>query len=77
MADAEGYDPEGILLWIPSLTTFGSWDNDHWDLIVFAGASWEDIVSDPPRFLNAQWDAGGEYLRPWEHGFEWKPGRPF
>lgn len=76
LATADGYDPQGILVWIPALGAFGSWDCDHWDLIVFTGSTWDDITADPARFLNAQWAPGGEYLRPWEHGFEWRPGRP-
>ncbi len=35
IADCEGYDPEGILIWLPELELFGTWDNDHWDILVF------------------------------------------
>lgn len=76
---AEGFEPDGILTWIPKAKSFGTWDSDHWDLIVFAETSWGDIVADPARFLNAQWDpnCGFGYLKPWIHDFEWSDGRPW
>jgi hypothetical protein len=78
LADVEGFEPTGILLWIPALRSFGSWDNDHWDLILFRGAAWEDIAADPTPYLNAQWESDdNDYLRPWGHGFKWSSGRPF
>lgn len=79
LASAEHYDPEGILVWIPDLRRFGTWDSDHWDLVVFPRATWGDIVAEPGRFLNAQWDPDetiGTRLKPWKHGFAWRAGRP-
>ena len=75
----EGFDPDGILVWVPELSSFGTWDSDHWDLIVFEATPWEAIVADPVPFLDAQWDptCPFDYLRPWTLGFEWRDGRPF
>jgi hypothetical protein len=75
----EGFDPDGILVWVPELSSFGTWDSDHWDLIVFEATPLEAIVADPVPFLDAQWDptCPFDYLRPWTLGFEWRNGRPF
>lgn len=77
--EAEGFDPDGILAWIPKIRSFGTWDCDHWDLIVFTGTSWGEIVADPAQFLNAQWDpnCAFDYLKPWINGFAWADGRPW
>ena len=32
---ALGYDPVGVLVWLPVEGCFGAWDGDHWDLITF------------------------------------------
>ncbi len=78
LASCEGYDPEGILVWLPDQSTFGTWDNDHWDVLVFPNVSWTDIVKDPVPFINAQWRHGVpfEYLVPWPK-YEFKLGRPW
>ncbi|MCB0996163.1 MAG: hypothetical protein KDB21_13785 [Acidimicrobiales bacterium] len=75
----DGYDPDGVLIWIPALRSFGTWDLDHWDLIVFEDTSWEAIADDPVPFLDALWDprCPFDYLQPWVAGFEWREGRPF
>ena len=78
-AKCEAYSPEYILLWLPNEKMFGTWDEDHWVLLVFRGASWDDIVKDPLPYLNAQWDDAkclGSYIEPWK-SYEFKPGRPF
>ena len=79
VAQVDGFDPDGILVWIPGLESFGTWDSDHWDLIVFEETRWDAIVADPLRYVDAQWDpeCTFEYLKPWTAGFEWHPGRPF
>ena len=75
----EGFDPSAILVWIPGLKSFGTWDCDHWDLIVFEHTQWETITADPVRYLDAQWNSDGsfDYCKPWTAGFEWRSGRPF
>lgn len=78
LAGCEGYDPEGILVWLPDQSSYGTWDNDHWDVLVFLNVNWTDIVRDPVPFINAQWRHGTpfEYLVPWNQ-YEFKPGRPW
>jgi hypothetical protein len=59
VADAEDYDPEFILLWLPEEGLYGTWDSDHAELLVFPGVSWADIAADPRRYIAAQWDVPG------------------
>lgn len=73
------YDPEFILLWLPNEKLFGTWDCDHWSLLVFPKASWSDIVASPAPHLNSQWDPDctvGNAIAPWTR-YEFKRGRPF
>ena len=77
--ECEGYDPEYILLWLPYDESYGSWDCDHWDLIIFPNTRWDDILEDPVLYLNAMWDNSsyvGDYFRPWPK-YKFKTGRPF
>jgi hypothetical protein len=79
IADCEEYDPEGILIWLPDLELFGTWDCDHWDVRVFPGATWTDIVNDPVKYINAQWEPNevdNEFLVPWPR-YPFKMGRPW
>lgn len=66
--ECASYNPEYLLLWVPDDRLFGSWDCDHSVLTVFPNITWEDIVTDPLPYLNAQWypDRGvGIPFRPW------------
>jgi len=79
VADCEGYDPEGILIWLPEQELFGTWDCDHWDVRVFADVKWTDIVNDPVKYINAQWSpdrVDNEYLIPWPK-YSFYKGRPW
>ena len=63
--ECDGFDPLGVLVWVPAERCFGTWDPDHWDLTVFPGATWADIVADPIPYINAQWTGDvGELLVP-------------
>lgn len=77
--ECEAYDPEFILLWLPNEKLFGSWDCDHWDLHVFPGATWDDIVADPAKYIDTQWsaDEGGssEYFKPYPN-YPFQLGEP-
>lgn len=67
-AFCEAYDPEGILLWLPNEELFGSWDNDHYDLFVFPGATWDTIIRNPVPYVDTQWDTDrqvGQHFRPY------------
>jgi hypothetical protein len=73
----EAYEPFGNLIWIPPEGLFGSWDLDHYIMQVFPKATWEDIVVNPVRYINAQWrlDAStSKWLIPWPK-YPWRPGR--
>ena len=53
--ECDGYDPEGILIWLPNERVFGTWDCDHWSLKVFPKVTWANILLAPAKYLNAQW----------------------
>lgn len=72
----DDYSPVGILVWFPDLSVYGTYDPDHLDAWVFPDCSWEDIVKDPPKFLNTQWvyPKDFQYLVPWPL-FDFVPGQ--
>lgn len=79
LSECEAYDPDFILLWLPNERMFGAWDCDHYDLYVFPGKTWTEIVAEPGACLNAQWgDAErvvSQYFKPYpRYGF--RSGRP-
>ncbi len=79
VADCDGYDPKGILIWLPDQRKFGTWDNDHWDVLFFPNVTWSDIVSDPVRYVNAQWEPKEvecDYLQPFPK-YPFKAGKPW
>jgi hypothetical protein len=78
VAEAEGYDPEYILLWLPGEGLYGTWDSDHAELLVFPGVTWSDIVDDPLPFIAAQWDGPepGVPFVPYPK-YSYRPGRPY
>ncbi|TGL97526.1 hypothetical protein EHQ76_14655 [Leptospira barantonii] len=60
LADCD-YNDEGIFdgqifVWIPSLQTFASWDDEHEQSYLFPDVSWKDISKDPVRYLCSQWE---------------------
>lgn len=55
IAECEGFDAWGILVWLPDQKKFGTWDSDHRQLRVFCSATWTDIAEHPVRYLNALW----------------------
>ena len=75
VAECEGYLPRGILVYVPALKSYGTHDDDHGDLHVFAPESaWADIVEDPTFYLNENWYPGeGEILNPTGR-FEFRDG---
>lgn len=73
------FDPEFILLWLPNERLFGTWDCDHWKLLVFPKVKWADIVAKPAPYLDVQWHANQLVtgsLTPWTD-YKFKPGKPF
>ena len=72
IAECEDYDPDGLLLWIPKLNSYGTWDCDHEVVSAFpSDVSWSMISNDPLRYLNAFWgdltdeDTGLSVVLPW------------
>ena len=43
----EVYDPRGILVYIPSLRKYGSYDSEEKNLITYRGMAWSDFLADP------------------------------
>lgn len=52
---ADGYDPDGVLVWFPDLEEYGAWDCDHHSIITFPSATWSQIITDPTWYINGQW----------------------
>jgi hypothetical protein len=63
--------PAWLFLWLPNERRYGSFDDDHGDIVMFAtGVRWSDIVADPEPFVLASESGGAgpvpvEYLQPW------------
>jgi hypothetical protein len=79
VGECPAYGAEGILMWLPDYKVFGTWDCDHWDMMIFPCSSWSDIVANPARYMAAQWGPDleiGEYLKPWDK-CKFKQGKPF
>lgn len=77
VAEAEEYEPEYILLWLPEEGQYGTWDSDHAELLIFPGATWSDIAADPLPYVAAQWDGpepGALFVPYPKHPYH--PGRP-
>ena len=56
ISECESFDAWGILVWLPDIQMFGTWDCDHRKLRVFQNAVWNDIEREPVRYLNGLWD---------------------
>ena len=66
--DCNNYSPEGVLVWFPGFSAYGSWDCDHLRIIINPGVTWSDIVREPAWFLNGQWypeRVKHEEVNPW------------
>jgi hypothetical protein len=60
LASCEGYDPVGILLWLPLDGCYGTWDGEHRTLRAFhKEVDWSAIAMDPAHYINSQWGLGG------------------
>jgi hypothetical protein len=70
VASCDGYDPVGLLLWLPLDGRYGVWDGEHGTLRVFGPeVSWSRIAGDLPRHINAHWEPDSSVpvsdLAPW------------
>jgi hypothetical protein len=78
--ECENFDAEGLLLWLPEESCFGTWDADHTLVEVFSpSVKWSDIADDPLSYVNSFWSddrAGGlAPLVPWPK-YEYDPDQP-
>ena len=67
-ASCESYDPNFLLLWLPTENLYGNFDTEHGHLNVFSEASWTDIAENPVAYLNSQWepeDSLSVSFQPW------------
>ena len=55
-ASCQGYDPNFLLLWLPTENLYGNFDTEHGHLNVFPNANWTDITENPIVYLNSQWE---------------------
>ncbi len=60
LKSCELYDPRGMLVYLPSLRKYGSYDSEQKNLITYRGMSWSDFLADPARYVNAAWDLDSE-----------------
>lgn len=72
--DAEdNYDSDGLLVWIPILKSFATFDIDHCIGYIFKDTSWLEIEDNLGNIINTQWypeKSNGILLKPWiEQGF--------
>ena len=76
VAEREGYDPDGILIWLPDEKFFGTWDSEFRNVLIFPNATWNEISASPVKYLNALWDSKAvhcEYLRTFPN-YPFQPG---
>jgi hypothetical protein len=70
VSTCDGYDPVGLLLWLPLDERYGTWDGEHGTLRVFLEReNWSAISKDLPRYINSLWGLDGSApvsdLTPW------------
>jgi hypothetical protein len=54
-----GYEPVGLLLWLPSEGRYGQWDSSHCTIQMFGPEeTWTQIAAEPARYINALWRTG-------------------
>jgi len=58
--DVNDYESVGILVWIPEIKQFGTWDCDHGVLYVFKDISWSLVIKNIFTYVNTQWIYYGE-----------------
>ncbi|RHX87236.1 tetratricopeptide repeat protein [Leptospira stimsonii] len=56
ISEAYDEDPE-ILVWLPRLQLYGTWDSSHDELHIFPNQTWTSMKSDLVPFIEAQWES--------------------
>ncbi|MCG6167263.1 hypothetical protein LFX17_05340 [Leptospira sp. FAT1] len=54
-----GEDPE-ILVWLPRIGLYGTWDSSHDELHIFPDGNWNTMKSNLTPFIEAQWGYEGD-----------------
>ncbi|MFC0019007.1 hypothetical protein ACFFQ7_14865, partial [Roseibacillus persicicus] len=58
----------GIFSWFCDLERYGTWDETHYVIYTFPETTWSDIMKEPMKYINAQWEPDNvvcELLVPW------------
>ena len=64
-----GYHAFGILVWIPAISEYATYDEDHCVLRSFPNKTFADILENPKRFFNCMWypeKHENHLVRPWK-----------
>jgi hypothetical protein len=64
LESCEEYEPRGMLVYIPSLRKYGSYNSDQKQLNTYRNMSWSDFVADPVRYINAGWYDDPDLVEP-------------
>lgn len=68
LAEVSGYYADGVLVWVPMISEFATYDNDHCVLRSFPKKSWDEIVKSLEQFIDSQWNQEcqqSELVCPW------------
>jgi hypothetical protein len=72
-----GYEPVGLLLWLPVEQRYGIWDSSHCGIRVFRSeVTWERVAADPVPYINAGWTGSDPDAPPMEDLVPW-PAHPY
>jgi hypothetical protein len=68
VAEIWGYPAEHVLVWLPSIRQFATFDDDHGVLRSFPDVSWNELASSLGKYIDCQWYPDripNELIRPW------------
>ncbi|MEM7784446.1 MAG: hypothetical protein AAF939_09025 [Planctomycetota bacterium] len=68
LSDLYGYEPHGVLVWVPTISQFGTFDNDHGVLRSFPNKTWTEMMRSLDKYIDCQWypeRIPNELVRPW------------
>jgi uncharacterized protein (TIGR02996 family) len=72
-----GYEPVGLLLWLPVERRYGIWDSSHCGIRMFGPkVSWKRIVADPVPHVDAGWTGINPDSPPMKDLVPW-PAHPY
>jgi hypothetical protein len=72
-----GYEPTGLLLWLPVEKRYGIWDSSHCGIRVFGPkVTWSRIAAAPAAHINAGWTGSDPKAPPMKDLIPW-PTHPY